>query len=325
MNRSSRVARLPAGRQVRAGFSLIEIIISIAVIAAIAVAAGSLLSASAYRRAAFERSRAVILSESALDAARALKSGALLDRTDAYPLGAPDAWGTFTIRAAATAPSAPNVFAASATSTPVAGVTAAIRIPAATSLAGNDITASLSLPTGTPASGSAGFMVRTRDLENGYRYRLNTTTAVFESLTDGTATSLLSKTISNAAGSWHSVHLDATGSTFKLYFDGTLLGTVTDTKYTAGAAMLIAANYALPWFDNVSLSGIGFWNFDQGSAPSSTPLEWRRVSAATLPGGSITQTISTTFPSSTLKTVTAVVRWLTSRGPASSTVSTYHP
>lgn len=305
------------------GFSLIDILISIALVGAMFAVFGAALSGSALRTGARLETRATALAEGALAAALSLAPSELTDRADAPLIGLTEKRGAWAVRSAAGAPSAPNAITVTTSSAAVTGVTAALRIPDRP-LTNGTVSATVSVPALTPSGWRAGLLLRGRDLENGYRYSVGASDLRFERVTNGTATALYTLANGLAPGAWTTLAVTMTGTSFTLVRDGVTLTTVNDATRRDGDLALVAQGNAAPFFDDVSVTGDYALaeNFD--AAPvDGAPALWRAVGVADLPSGATTVTVDHPTVGGSLARVLIEVSWQSTRATETVTVTGY--
>lgn len=303
------------------GFSIIEALVSIALVGAMIISFGSLLSAVNLHK----RSRGIVmataLAEETLEATRNLTSSEITNRTDAAPIGITLNRGGWEVAATSTAPSPARALAAARAETAVAGITSLLMLPADVQGDGN-LKAGIMVPPGSAIGWRAGLAFRGRDIENLYRYTFGATTVSLERIQNGTATTIWSQTLPSTLGTWYILEVIATGASIELKRNGATLATVTDTTFRQGDMSLIAQGGALPWFDDVSATGLNAESFDD-EPTGSVPVGWRRLSPGDLKNGAALITIEDVFSGQTFKKITSRVSWQGPRGPEQVIIITY--
>lgn len=289
------------------GFSLVDIIVAIGVIAAIALTAGALVATGPLRTGTRHRLIASLLAENMLAAARSLPESELQNRTNGIPIGILMPWGSFSLQAVSGAPSLPNSVATVATGTPASGITSALPLPDILQ-DGKRITASFQASPDAGAGWRMGFLFRARDLENGYRYTIGATNLQVEKAMRGTRTTLWSGGSGIATGAWVSLGIETNGTSLMVYRNGSLIHTLSDATFGSGAVAAIGVGAVLPLADSIAVTDATSWTFDR--APTGTlPYPWNRLGPGALPNGSADLTIANTYTSGTLKTITARIKW----------------
>ncbi len=110
----------------------------------------------------------------------------------------------------------------------------------------------------------------------------------------GSTTTLASKSSYGlAAGTWYTVKLEMQGSSIKMYVNGTLELSATDSSLTSGAAGLIAYK-TVAKFDNVTVSDGGGTTPTPTPTTTPTPTPTTAPTATPTPGGTPTPTPSVT-------------------------------
>ncbi len=192
---------------------------------------------------------------------------------------------------------------------------------------------------------SIGFVIRARDKDNGYRLRVAEANKDLDSGTAGVQNILLEKLVSGTAtklspalnatlttGTWLTLKLTATGSSFTITLNGTDLATVSDSAFTTGAAALLAWAGAQVEVDDVKTVAAGCasstcWDFE---ALTALPASWIRLGINDLPdatattlddNGLLTIAAYPSVSSTNLKQATVTVNWL-SKGVTESYTTT---
>jgi len=296
----------------RAGVTLIELVVAIALIGVLVIVFVSALFGFRLLNETKNRYRAIALSETALDALRALPGTSIDDQTDMPFLGVLVNAGNFEVSAAPNAPSAPNIlreFSSSPASLNVSGLLLLTPKVAATTT----VEAKLQWVPDSSASGTprVGMMLRGTDLTHGYFYTVDPNSIQFELRNGATTTALFAAAGSYASSTWYTLKASVDGAgNFSLYLNGLPISTVTDTAFSTGEAALIGES-ALINADDIILSGdtSDSWNFD-GEEVGALPSSLRRAGFGDLPKGRGTLTISNAFVgNSTLKKATVRVYW----------------
>lgn len=303
------------GKRKKKGFALLEIVVATTLIGAVAITAGTLAAAQNAHSESILRLRATLFAENIIEAAGSLNPNKLVVRMNGAPQGALFRNGNFAVQAISGAPSSPRALAAIATSTAISGTTSLLPLPL-DDLDNFDLTFSSRTPVGSPSGWSLGAFARAGDAENGYRFSQNASTLSFEKIASGQATLLWSKSLSATPGTWYTFHLKAEKSEFTVYRNETVQGSVIDTTYPSGALALASGGNALPGYDSITVvsgSRNWYWDFDHDPL-NALPATWFRLGAADLPGGSADLSVSDVATSSTLKALSARVRYRSSRG-----------
>ncbi|MBI4092830.1 MAG: DUF1080 domain-containing protein [Candidatus Kerfeldbacteria bacterium] len=337
MERRKRQSRTKSG----AGFTLIEGIISLFVVSmmiSLLVAIGNVRAAN--RRAVW-RSKAAALADEAVNSLRRLDYATIANQTNGPLLNVLYNAGPWRIASDATGGSShstPNVLEA----------------PLQSGFTTNQVSSRMLLPAGvysdftlqaewkiqpdSPNTWSVGFLVRSRDVNNGYRLRLaqndgsaqtdlDSGTAgiqnvLLEKIVSGTATTLKSVNATLSKNAWFTLALAATGSTFTISLNGISLGTATDTTFATGPAALVGWAGVHAYADDVktvaaaSCSSSTCWDFE-GAA--NLTASWIRLGLNDLPDNTPTtlddngKLTITSYPdpaSIYLKKATVTITWM---------------
>jgi hypothetical protein len=288
---------------------MIEAIMAVALTAVIL----SIFSASVSTMVFLRRSNAAIqasnLVREELDALRSLPFAELLARTNGHFLNLPIQRGDWETQAVAGAPSGANALALDTAETAVISETGLL-IP------GNyrsdfDLTAKVLAQTDSPTGWGAGVAFRYRDAENHYRFRFASGGIALDRVLQGTATTLWSQSAVYSKDTWYTLRVVATGQSFELYRNGTLLTTHVDPTFTKGDLALISLSGAHIHADDVSVTEDAVttaWDFD-ADAVDVIPSEWERFSYASLPSGDGTLTIAPHLAQTTISQATVTVTW----------------
>jgi prepilin-type N-terminal cleavage/methylation domain-containing protein len=296
----------------RAGVTLIELVVAIALVGVLVIVFASALAGFRLLNETKNRYRATALSETALDALRALPSASIADQADMPFLGVLVNAGNFEVSTSPGAPSAPNILHEFRSSPPSLNVSGLLlltpRVAATTTIEAKLQWAPDLSATGTPR---VGMMLRGVDLAHGYFYTIDPNSIQFELRNGAKTTALFSTAGSYASSTWYTLKASVDGGgNFSLYLNGLQISTVTDTTFATGEVALIGES-ALINADDIILSGdtSGSWNFD-GDPIGALPGTLRRNGFGDLPKGRGTLTISDAFAgNSTLKKATVRVYW----------------
>lgn len=183
--------------------------------------------------------------------------------------------------------------------------------------------------TGSTFGWKAGTYIRYHDSGNYYLLQATATTLSFSKVVSGTSTAIwsVSRTFAN---SWYELMVVATGSSFAISVDGTLLTTQTDTAFSSGQYLLGAFSGAIIDFDDVKFTNAApvpatlTWNFDDATETvGDIARGWRRLGPADLVGGTTLITVSDAQSGFTdLKQIVLTVRW-TERDATRSVTNTF--
>jgi|GEM_PF-2208614 len=351
----------------RPGWGLIDAILSIAVAAFIGLLVSSLSIIIITSGRAAYKVRAAAIADEQLSAIKRLDIDQLFDQTDGPPINILPNAGTWTI----TQNSSNLDPVASPCPPPSTGKHCSSEV---LSLAGgsgfsNTVNGRLALPAGayenttiqaswyvhadSPSGWVYGMYLRSRDVKNGYRLKIASTTTdlvaggavqnvLLEKLVNGTATSLFvsSGAITVSTGTWISWRVVLNGSTISIYKDGVLLtgGTITDatSPWLSGPVALVGWNGVHLDIDDVTevdpatcgANPDQCWDF---TGETELPAAWVRVSSNDLPDSTATifddNLLVTLEPwpvgATDMKRVTVTVQWRDSRGDQTYSVVGY--
>ena len=305
------------------GFTIVEVLVTIALVGAMFAVFGVVVVTSALRMRARYDTQAVALAEGGLAAALALPTPALTNRTDAPLIGFTEERGLWQTTAQAGAPSAPNVLLATSSS-PAYGEQVSVLRFGDRQVQNGAFSASVRIPADPPAGWRAGLLFRSRDIGNAYRFAVNASSVTLVKLNDGSPTVLYSASGGASPGSWMTLGISGNGATLSLTRDGTPLTTVTDSAFAFGDAALIAEGGVQADFDDVGLSGdaTGTWKFD-GEVAGGLPADLETFSADDLPGGRSTVTIDRPTADAALTRIVTKISWQTSHGVRSVNATGY--
>jgi hypothetical protein len=292
-----------------------ELIVTIALCAVIFTVFSSTLSASyLLRKSTFIIQASDFLREE-LDSLRALPFSELVNQTNGPFLGISLTRGDWKVKAMATAPSQPNALTLDADVDPLQLETGLMVIP------GNyrddfDFSAKVYVastsPVVSPWGWGTGLVFRYRDSQNHYRLRYRSGGLALQKIVDGNFIELWSSNSAYNTNTWYTLRVVASGTSFSIYRNGTLLGTVNDSEFSVGDLGVYAFNESHVAVDDISIVEDGVttsYNFD-GDAVGSMPVDWQRFVYVDLPGGEGSLTISNYLGQSTIKQVTATVTWV---------------
>lgn len=292
------------------GISLIEALVAIGIAGAMLAAVASAIYSSRLRVQARHRAQATALAVGELAAVRALATMPA-NRTNQPFIEMTLGRGSFLIANGVLDIREPSPAAAG-------GVTTAIIVPT-NRVADATLTAAINVAASPPSNWRVGFAVRSRDLGNQYRYTMGATTVTFEKMVDGAATTLFTDTIATTPGTAVTLGIVMNGSSFTLRRQGVDIGSVTDTTFTSGDLVLLGQNGVDATFDDVTVTGDATASWDFAAATN----DWKRVALTDLPAGADELTIENAFAGTSLKKITARVKWQSTRGPEKVEAITY--
>ncbi len=331
------------------GFTLIDSILSLSVVAIMIVIYASLVNVHAVSRRVAFRAQAAILADQEINALKQLDASTLANQTNGsfqnvlYNAGA---WKISTDAANLDTTSSPcppatsgkhcgaNVLELLGSSGYTGQPSGRLLFPAGAYGAAT-LQANWQVVSDSPSGWAIGYWLQASDKNNTYRVRLAAATTdldsgtsgtqnlVLEKVSAGTTTVLFSKSnVSFPLNSWNTlkVVMDPTASaTLKIYINGTQqdTGTITDAAFTSGPAALLTWGGVHVKVDDVTTTTdtTQTWDFEGNT---NLPVDWIRLSLNALPDGTGTfddnglLTISPypTSTSTTLKQVLVTIQWL---------------
>ncbi len=310
----------------RQGFSLLDTVISLAVLSVLIVIFASLVTSRAVNRRTVHRATAASLADEELGVLRRLNVSAVGNQTNGPFAGVLYNAGAWRIAADGSAGhSAPNVVELPASSSFSSAASGRLQYPA-----GSYGTATLQMKfkiaADSPAGWGIGWLWRAVGAKNAYRARLTSTTLFLEKLVNGAATNLdspITLSPSLTTDTWHTLQLvmdDALTPRFKVYLDGNQKNTaaIADATYTGGPAAVLGWGGVHALIDDAEtvVGGVTTtWDFD---ASTLWPAAWLRVGLNDLPDATPTvfddNGLLTVAPypspsSTNLKLATAAIRW----------------
>lgn len=306
----------------RKGFTLVEIMVTIALVGAMFAVFGTALIGNAIRSQAAFETQATALAEGALAAALSLPSSSLTDRSGAPAIGLVEKRGQAAVAQLPGTPSSPNALAVVATSTAVYGMTFSSPLPDGPY---EDFTASVAVmaPADAGSDWRAGLVFRATDLGDCYRLTVGTDSVTLDKLVDGTPTALYTAPLGVDPGSWTILSIAAVGQDLSISKDGVTLTTATDPAFAYGEIAMVSEGGELGAFDDLTVSGAtsDSWNFD-ADPPGDLPSGLETSGATDLPGGTLGVTIG--HPTAAdLAEIDVTVGWQSTRGQRSVTVTGY--
>jgi len=291
-------------RGARAGLSLIEVIIGLAIVGVLVLSYGTSLTAAVAARRVKLRNLAAALADIELSALRTYSPSQVPVQTDGDPYGVLFSEGEWGVETDASAYSGTQSLHTDAPD--AAGVSSAYPLPED---AYDDftLTAQVKIDSASPASWQTGLFFRSRDLQNGYRVYLTSSSLVLERLIDGAVTTLYSDVRTVDADVWHELSVTTNGSSISVDLNGAPVTDQTDSAYSVGQAGLIAWDGTEARFDDVDMDGT-VWDMDAETI-GDVPDGWERFGLSDLPSGDMTLTSEDRYGDSGFKRYTATVTW----------------
>lgn len=316
-------------------FSLVDTVLSLAVISILILVFANLLNVRAINRRTLVRTQAAAIANEELSALKRFDIGSLPNQINGAFIGTLYNAGGWSIVADATgghsAPNALNLAAATGFSNSASG---RLLFPAG-SYGDATMQAAVNFPSDTAAGTAAGIFFRASDANNGYRFLvapsgtdLDTTAAgqqnwVLEKVVNGSTVTPRILSISVAGintSSWNTIKVVALSTSLKTYLNGNGQdsGLLTDADFTDGPAALVGWKGVHARFDDASTT-VGAiteaWDFDTATT---WPIAWTRLGLNDLPDGTptifddngkLTLAAYPNVDSTTLKQATITINW----------------
>lgn len=286
------------------GFTLIEVVIGLAIVGVLVLSYGTSLTAAVAARRIKIRNMAAALADIQLAALRTHDPTTVPVQTDGEPYGVLFSEGTWEVEEDGAASSGAQVFRTSAES--ATGVTSVYPLP---ENAYDDFTftTEIKVDPGAPAGWQAGVFFRARDLQNGYRAWIDATSLTLERLDDGVVTTLHTDIRTVATDTWHTLEVTTNGSSISVDLNGLNVTNETDSTYLSGQAGLLAFESATVRFDDVVMDA-DTWDMESETL-GEVPDGWDRFGLSSIPSGDMTLTTQELFGDSSFKRYTATVTW----------------
>lgn len=290
---------------------MLEALVAVGLTAMLLAVFSTILFSTVFLRRTQANIQAVNFIQEEIDSLRSLPFDELTLRTNGNFLGVARHRGTWGVSAVSGTPSAANALSHTAAGTATVEQTGLALLPGNYRDDFTSFTAKVKVRSSPPSGWGAGLAFRYRDAENHYRFRISSGGSALDKVVRGVRTTVWSNTTANAANTWYTLDVSATGGTIVVKRNGVTLTTQTDSAFTEGDVALLTLNSALADFDDVAVtdaSGTSTWNFDADAA-GSLPTDWRRLSPFDLPGGNGTLTIANYLGDADIKQATVNVTW----------------
>lgn len=317
------------------GFSLIDTIMSLAVISILVVVFANLLYVRIVNRRALLRTQASAIANEELSALKRFDISSLPNQTNGRFLGTLYNAGTWHVVAdASVGHSVSNVVELVAGTGFANTVSGRLQFPAG-SYGDAKLQVALRFPNDTAAGTAAGIFFRASDARNGYRLLVAPTGTDLDSTVAGQQNWVLEKIIDNVVStprllsknvagittnSWNTIAVSAISTSLQTFLNGTLQdsGLITDADYTDGFAALVGWRGVHAKFDDASTTNgvqTQTWNFDSATT---FPAAWVRLGINDLPNstpttfddnGVLTLEAYPNASSTLLKRATITVNW----------------
>lgn len=341
-----RITNLQPNRQ-RQGLSLVDTVLSLAVMGILVVVFAGLANVRSYNRRIVQRVQAAAIANEQLSALKRFDSLALPTQTNGPFLGMLYNAGSWKVTTDASAGhSASQVVELAKANGFSNAVSGRLLFPAG-SYGDATLETNIILRPDTGAGTAAGFFFRASDAKNGYRFLVAPTGTDLDTSVTGQQNWILERVVNgspviprilsvNVAGittnAWFTVSVVFAGSSLKTYFGPNEQdsGVLTDDAFTDGPAAVIGWNGAHLAIDDVTTTVGGTpstWDFE---GVASLPAAWVRLGLNDLPDATPTvfddngQLTLTPYPNTNsvgLKQATLTVSWQHTTGPATYTIT----
>ena len=299
----------------RNGFSLIELIVAVAIVSVSLVAMTATIASFRLRQTSSYKNLAYALAEEEISAIKTIPFANLTNITSSTFSNVLYNLGNFAVSADTTSSSPPNIYAVTATGTAINTITNLRVLP---SNAAQIISATIKVryPAIPPANWATGILFRASDYKNYYRLTIKSTGLELAKAVNGVITILSTYPFSPNADTWYTIGVSANNSSITSYVNGINTGIVIDTELTSGNIAIIAQSGLKPIFDDIALAidntATSTWNFDQDQT-GEEKKEFKKLGVYDFPSGRDELTIENYLGQSDFKKITASVYW-TERG-----------
>lgn len=293
------------------GFSLIELVVAIAIVSISLVAMGATIASFRLRQTSNYKSLAYALAEEEIATVKTIPFADLANVASSTFSGVLYNLGQFSVSAAATSSSPPSVYAVTATGTAVNTITNLRVLP---SNAAAKISANLKVrfPPNPPPNWATGLLFRVSDYKNYYKLTIKSTGLELSKAVDGALTVLNTYSFSPVPETWYTIGVSANEANITSYINDINAGPVIDNTFIAGQVAIMAQNGLTPQFDDAALAtdntATSTWNFDQDQN-GAEKTEFKKFGVYDLPSGQDELTIEDYLGQSDFKKITVSVYW----------------
>lgn len=297
------------------GFSLIELVVAIAIVSVALVAMTATIANFRLRQASNYKSLAYALAEEELSSIKTIPFDQLTNVSSSTFSGVLYNLGQFSVSADGASSTSPNVYAVTATGTAVNTITNLRVLPSNTAAI---VSANLAVryPSNTAANWAAGMLFRASDYKNYYSLTIKSSGLELAKAVNGTITVLSTYAFSPNADTWYTIGVSANNTSLTTYVNGINTGTTIDSSFLSGAVAIIGKNGIIPKFDDISLAtdntATSTWSFDQDTVGRDL-VAFKKLGAYDLPSGKDELTIENYLGQTDFKKITVSVYW-TDRG-----------
>lgn len=156
----------------------------------------------------------------------------------------------------------------------------------------------------------SGLILRARDLENYYFFYITENKIAFDKIINGLPSNLYEQFQSFSPDTYYKLRANISGEQISLYLNDNPLGTINDSELSQGFTAIASQN-SITYFDNTELiynSQTYNWNFNS-LTEGELPEEWQRFGIEDLPNGFGTLTISEPYGTPSIKQIDVSVSW----------------
>ncbi len=299
----------------RLGFSLIELVVAIAVVSVSMVAMSATILSFRLRQVSNYKSLAYALAEEELSSIKTIPFAQLTNVASSTFSNVLYNLGKFAVSVDGASSTPPNIYAVTATGTAVNTITN-LRVLPSNSAAIVSFNLKLRYPINPPTNWATGILFRASDYKNYYRLVIKGTGLELAKSVNGTITVLSTYAFTPTVNTWYAIGVSANGSSITPYVNGINTGTTTDSSQFRGAVAIIGQNGLMPLFDDISLStdntATSTWNFDKDTVGNDATA-FKKLGVYDLPLGRDELTIENYLGQNDFKKITVSVYW-TDRG-----------
>jgi type II secretory pathway pseudopilin PulG len=291
------------------GATLLELLVAIFIIIIMVSVFGSVFWSVNLNREIKYKSAAHFLALGEMETVRKIPFAKLTNRANANFIGVAYNMGVNQVQADGTAPSLPNAYSLSPAAAAINNLTSLSFVPG-DSLNDFGFEIIVKASNTSPLDWQTGIVFRYEDIDNYYRFILNSSAIKLEKVINGSTSILYSTNRIFNVNAWYKLKATASDSTINLYLDDTPLAIINDTDLSRGAIGLAGLNSAQVYFDNVALTSASTanWSFDSDTE-GLIPVSWERFGINDLPQGQGKLTIENYNGDANIKKVTVQVGW----------------
>lgn len=295
----------------RQGFSLIELVVAIAIVSVSLVAMSATIASFRLRQVSNYKSLAYALAEEELSSIKTIPFDELANVASSTFSGVLYNLGKFSVSSDGASSTPPNLYAVTATGTALNTITNLRVLPSNTAAI---VSANLKVryPSNPPANWAAGMLFRAKDYKNYYSLTIKNSGLELAKSVNGAMTVLSTYAFAPNANTWYTIGISANGTSITPYVNSINTGTTIDSSLLSGAVAIIGQNGVVPKFDDISLStdntATSTWNFDQDTVGRDI-VAFKKLGAYDLPSGKDELTIENYLGQTDFKKITVSIYW----------------